>query len=319
MDSVLVVGGAGYIGGVTTDILIEKGYTVTVYDNLLYESRFLKHCDFNYGDIRDTDKLVKIQRKYNHIIWLSAIVGDGACQQSPKFTREINVDSLKRFLERTNRRVIFTSTCSVYGAQEGELNEDSETSPLSLYASTKLEAEENILKHGGLAFRLGTLFGLGDQFSRIRLDLVVNVMTLRAVFQKELTVFGGDQWRPILAVKDVAQYLVEAITRDYNEVYNLKYENMIIREIAMRIKSIFPNITIEQTELPFEDLRNYRVNNEKVLSDFIFNPKTTVEQEVGRMRILFEERRLKNINDDVYYNTRYVKSLINNGPGDITK
>jgi len=313
MSNVLVVGGAGYIGGITTDMLIEKGHTVTVFDNLLYENRFLKRCDFIYGDIRNTDELISIHKKYDNIVWLAAIVGDGACSQEPELTTAINVSSIKRFLEKTKRRVIFTSTCSVYGAQRGMLTEESETKPLSLYASTKLEAEKYVLENQGIVFRLGTLFGLGDYYSRIRLDLVVNILTLRAILQKKLTVFGGEQWRPVLAVKDVAGYLVEAVTRDYTGIYNLKYQNIIILELAQKIKSIFPEVEIEQTQMAFEDLRNYRVDSSKAERDFIFKPHTSVEEEVYRMKVLFGDHRIKNVDDDIYYNTRYVKSLITNG------
>ena len=315
MSNVLVVGGAGYIGGITTDLLIQKGNTVTVYDTLLYEARFLKECDFIYGDIRDTDKLVKLHKKYDNIIWLAAIVGDGACTQNPNLTREINVESLKRFLERTRRRIIFTSTCSVYGAQDNMLNEHSPTRPLSLYASTKLEAEGYVSENGGLVFRLGTLFGLGDNYSRIRLDLVVNILTLRAIMERKITVYGGEQWRPVLAVRDVASYLSEAVTRDYVGIYNLKYQNIIILDLAKRIQSIFPDIKIEQTDISFEDLRNYRVDSTKSENDFIFHPNISVEVEVTRMKVLFGERRIKNVEDDIYYNTRFVQYLVRNGYG----
>ena len=315
MNKILVVGGAGYIGGITTDLLIQNGHTVTVFDNLLYESRFLKNCDFKFGDIRDTEKLVSIHKKYDKIIWLAALVGDGACAQDPELTEEINVHSLKRFLDKTKRSVIFTSTCSVYGAQHDILNEESQTNPLSIYACTKLEAESYVLKNNGLVFRLGTLFGLGDHYSRIRLDLVVNILTLRAIKQKKLTVFGGEQWRPILAVRDVGGYLCEAITRDYTGIYNLRYENIIIRELAKKIQSILPDVQIEQTEMSFEDLRNYRVDNSKSQLDFIYKPKISIEEEVHRMKLLFEENRIKNTNDDIYYNTRYIEYLIKNGYG----
>jgi nucleoside-diphosphate-sugar epimerase len=313
MSNVLVVGGAGYIGGLTTDLLLEKGHTVTVFDNLLYEERFLKACDFIYGDIRNTEHLLAIHKKYDHIIWLAAIVGDGACSQSPDLTVEVNVKSLQRFLSKTGRRVVFTSTCSVYGAQMGILTEESATRPLSLYASTKLEAEKYVLENGGLVFRLGTLFGLGDRYSRIRLDLIVNVLTLRAITQKKLTVFGGEQWRPILAVRDVAGYLTEAITRDYVGVYNLKYQNVKILDLAKRIQSIFPDVAIEVTEISFEDSRNYRVDSSRAERDFIFRPKTSIEEEVYRMQFLFAEHRIKNADSDIYYNTRHVKTLITNG------
>ena len=190
MKKVLVIGGAGYIGGITTDKLLDNGYDVTVFDNLIYESRFLKSCNFIFGDIRDTDSLIKIAKKFDEIVWLAAIVGDGACSQSPELTIEINFNAIKQFMINSKRRIIYTSTCSVYGAQKGLLNEESAVNPLSLYASTKLQAEEYVLANNGIVFRLGTLYGLGDKFSRTRLDLVVNVLTLKAVTQNRLTILN---------------------------------------------------------------------------------------------------------------------------------
>lgn len=312
MKKVLVVGGAGYIGGLTTNLLLKKGFQVTVYDNLMYEASFLKNCPFIYGDIRNTKKLVKLQSKYDEIIWLAAIVGDGACSQDAKLTTEVNVNSLKQFLNKTKSRVIFTSTCSVYGAQNKLLTEKSKTLPLSLYAATKLEAEKYVLQNGGLVLRLGTLFGLGDSYSRIRLDLVVNIMTLRALRDKKLTVFGGSQWRPVLAVKDVAEYLAEAVTTNLNGIYNLRYKNIKIIDIAQTIKSIFPKIKIVKIKRKFEDLRNYRVSSKKAEKDFIFKPQTSIEEEVYKMKRLFKEHRIKKVDDNIYYNTHYVKVLLNN-------
>src|SRR3990167_9385190 len=155
---ILVIGGAGYVGGITTDLLAAAGHRVTVFDNLMYEKRYLKDCNFIYGDVRDTAKLLKIHKKFDEIIWLAAIVGDGACAQNPDLTKSVNVDSIKNFLRKAKRRLIYLSTCSVYGAQNNILNENSPTKPLSLYAYTKLEAEKLVLKNNGLVFRLGTLF-----------------------------------------------------------------------------------------------------------------------------------------------------------------
>lgn len=320
MKNILVVGGAGYIGGLTTDILLERGHNVTVFDNLMYESRYLKDCDFIYGDIRNTDHLVNLQKKYDEIIWLAAIVGDGACAQSPDLTREINLNSIRRFLERTERRLIFASTCSVYGAQHEVLNEESPTDPLSLYASTKLEAESHVLKHGGTVFRLGTVYGVGDQFSRIRLDLVINVLTLKALQDHRITVFGGDQWRPVIAVRDVAHYFGEAVTRDYSDVFILKYKNLKIIDLAHILQSLFPDIEVEVTEMKFQDLRSYQVDSSKAGERFIFKPKTTIEAEVTRLKLLFEDHRIKDVNDDIYYNTKFVKALLDHGtlPGDLS-
>jgi len=310
MKNVLVVGGAGYIGGCLSDMLIEKGYNVTVFDRLLYEDRFLKEVPFIFGDIRDTDTLVSLSPKYDTIIWLAAIVGDGACSQDPALTHEVNYLAVKRFLDKTKRRIIFPSTCSVYGAQDGLLSEESPTRPLSAYAETKLLAEKTVLDHGGMAFRLGTLFGLGDHYSRLRLDLVLNVLTYKALSEGKITVFGGDQWRPVLAVKDVAAYFVEAVTRDYNDVYNLSMKNIRIKDCAGVYKNIFPELVVEIVDSKFEDLRNYQVTNDKSEKAFIFKPKVSIEAEVHRMVELLKARRIKNPLDPRYYNTHFVKATL---------
>ncbi|MDD5638833.1 MAG: NAD-dependent epimerase/dehydratase family protein, partial [Candidatus Pacebacteria bacterium] len=104
-DKVLVVGGAGYIGGAVTDILLGKGIPFTVYDNLLYEQQYFKPVDFIYGDVRDTKKLKKLLPNYTHVIWLAAIVGDAACQIKPELTIEINQHSIKWLSKNYNGRI----------------------------------------------------------------------------------------------------------------------------------------------------------------------------------------------------------------------
>lgn len=310
MRNILVVGGAGYIGGCLTDLLVEQGDHVTVFDRLLYEERFLKDVSFVFGDIRDTDTLLTIHHKYDTIVWLAAIVGDGACSQDRELTFEVNYFALKRFLEKTKRRVIFPSTCSVYGAQEGLLLETNEANPLSAYAESKLMAEKAVLDHGGIAFRLGTLFGVGDHYSRLRLDLVLNVLTYKALAENKITVFGGEQWRPVLAVKDVAAYLAEAVTRDHNDVFNLAMRNMKIIDCVPIYKNIFPDLRVEVVATKFEDARNYRVSTEKADRSFIFKPRTSIESEVHRMLLLLKDRRIKNPLDPRYYNTHHVRATL---------
>lgn len=310
--SVLVIGGAGYAGGITTDLLKKIGHKPTVFDNLMYEKRYLKNCNFIYGDVRDLSKLLEVHQRFEEIIWLAAIVGDGACAQNPELTKTVNVDSIKNFLKKTKRRIIYLSTCSVYGAQDKILNENSTTHPLSLYAYTKLEAEKSVLKNNGLVFRLGTLFGLGDHYSRIRLDLVVNILALRAFRDGHITVYGGDQWRPLLAVTDVGNYLVEAINSSEKGIFNLKLENVKIVDIAKRMQRLFPKLTVDYTDIQFEDQRNYRVSSRKAELNFKFKPKITIEHEIKKLTKLFKEGRIQNVNDNSYYNTNYVRSLIIN-------
>ena len=307
---ILVCGGAGYIGGLTSDYLIREGFDVNVYDNLLYEERYLKDIKFINGDIRDTEKLYQVSKNFNTIILMSALVGDPACSVDPNLTEEINYKSIKKFCEKVDdeKHLIFMSTCSVYGAQDGILNEDSQTNPLSSYASTKLNAEKYILQKNGTVFRLGTVFGLGDTYSRIRMDLVVNVLTMKAVKDGVITINGGEQWRPIIAVKDIAEYIVESVKEKQKGIYILSKENVVIRELGEKIAKIIPNTEINYTEISFQDARNYKVDNTKSLDDFKYKPTVTVEDEVIRMVKLFSEGRINNPEDKIYHNGAYLNN-----------
>src|SRR5205807_2089198 len=187
--NILVVGGAGYVGGAVTDLLQQTEHNVRVFDALLYEECYRKPVDFVYGDVRDTDR-IKSQLKWaDAVVWLAALVGDPACALHPDVSVEINQKSLKTVAENFNGRIVFLSTCSVYGAQDNVLDESSPLNPLSVYAVTKQEAEQYLSGKNAIIFRLGTLFGVGDLFSRIRLDLVVNILTVKAHRTGNIKVF----------------------------------------------------------------------------------------------------------------------------------
>ncbi len=245
---------------------------------------------------------------------MSSIVGDPACAINPELSEEINFEAVKNFCEelkysKKRPHVIFPSTCSIYGAQEGLLNEYSNANPLSVYADTKFRAEKYVRQIGGTIFRLGTIFGLGDLYSRLRLDLAVNVLTMKAVKTAQVNVNGGEQWRPIIAVKDIAEYFVEACERQPNETYVVAYKNTTIRELGEEVAKLIPGTKIEYTDMNFQDARNYRVDNSKALNYFKFQPKTTVKDEVLRMKKIFEENRIKNVDLELYNNGYYLKKL----------
>jgi nucleoside-diphosphate-sugar epimerase len=307
---VLLVGGSGYIGGLTCDYLIRDGFDVTVYDNLLYENRFLKEVNFVNGDVRDIEKLYNTSKDFDVIVLMAALVGDPACSVDHALTEEINYKAIKDFCEvvSPNKHLVFMSTCSVYGAQDGLLNEESGTNPLSSYAATKLKSEEHILAKGGTIFRLGTVFGLGDTYSRLRMDLVVNVLTMKAIKDGEITINGGEQWRPIIAVKDIAEYVTEACKMKYPGIFVLSKENVIIKELGERIVDVIPETKINYTEISFQDARNYRVDNSKSLKTFKYQPQVTVEDEVKRMLVMFKENRVQNPEDKVYHNGAFLKN-----------
>ena len=314
-QKILIIGGAGYIGGLTTDYLLRDGFEVTVYDNLLYEERYLKPVSFVHGDIRETEKIAKLSEKFDIIIILAGLVGDQACAVDPIITEAVNLTSVEKLCSAISKdkHIIFMSTCSVYGVGEGILNENSPTNSLSVYATTKLEAEKYVSQRNGTIFRLGTVFGLGDNYSRIRMDLVANVLTMRALRNGEITINGGDQWRPIISVIDIAEYLVEACKKKIPGTYVISKENVTIKDLGERIVKLIPKTKIIYRDIPFEDNRNYKVDNSQSLSAFNYKPKVSLEDEMRRMMLLFTENRIKDPNDKTYNNGAFINKLKESG------
>ncbi|MBI95372.1 MAG: NAD-dependent dehydratase [Flammeovirgaceae bacterium] len=305
---ILVVGGAGYVGGGIVDTLSKKN-EITVYDSLIYESAYRKDVNFIYGDIRDYKKINSILNNFDAVVWLAALVGDGACSINPTLTHEINSETVKNLVKNFNGKIIFLSTCSVYGAQEGVLDENSEVNPLSEYASSKLIAEKYLEESDAIIFRLGTLFGISDQFSRIRLDLVVNILTTKALVDKKMSVFGGDQWRPLLHVKDVANAIEHNISSNTKGIFNLHYKNFKIIEIAEKIKEKIPDVSIETTPLPFQDARNYQVSSDKLKLETGFEASIELTQGIEEMYNLISSNRIKDINNPRYSNQNFLQTF----------
>ena len=304
---VLIVGGAGYVGGGIVDLL-SKDNEVTVYDSLIYENSYRKNVNFIFGDIRDYKKINNILKEYDAVIWLAALVGDGACAINPALTHEINSETVKNLVKNFKGKIVFLSTCSVYGAQEGVLDENSEVNPLSEYASSKLVAEKYLDDADSIIFRLGTLFGVGDQFSRIRLDLVVNILTTKAYIDKKMSVFGGEQWRPLLHVKDVANAIGHTLDTQTNGIFNLHYKNFKIIEIANEIKNKMSDVEIETTPLPFQDARNYQVSSDKLKDVTGFEAVVDLSQGINEMYQLISSNRIKDINDPRYSNQNFLQT-----------
>lgn len=302
MARVLIVGGAGYVGGWLTDQAIEAGHDVTVYDLLLYEDVYLKPVDFVFGDILDRKRLEPLARDADIVVWLAALVGDGACALDPELTRKINVESMQWLTSVFDGRIVFMSTCSVYGAQDGELEEDSPVNPLSLYAQTKLEAEAALAGKDALTFRLGTLHGVGDEFSRLRVDLVVNTLTIRAALNGRMSVYGGQQYRPLLHVRDVGRIAVEAMTTDRRGIYNLGAENASVLEVAEAVRARISDAEIDVTEMKFQDNRDYRVSSAKAMEELGFDPSFRMDDGIVQVHALIQEGRIRDLTSPRFSN-----------------
>jgi nucleoside-diphosphate-sugar epimerase len=322
---VLVVGGAGYLGSVLCVRLIQKGYLVKVLDNLTYGGSGLsylkRHPSFEFiqGDMRDIHTVVKAVEDVDAVIHLAAIVGDKACDLNPKETIETNYFATKLLAEICKysqiNRFIFASTCSVYGASSSKrIREDSPTNPVSLYAEMKLRSEDAVLsmKDGcfsPVVFRMATLFGVSD---RMRFDLVVNLLTIKAIYEKQINIFGGDQWRPFLHVKDAADAYIKCLESPLDKVsgqiFNIGSDafNYKINQIGDLIKIIIPETNVI-TEKKSIDKRDYNVCFEKSEKILDINPVINVQN--GIYEIKTEVERFKDYKDKKYSNSDYLEGM----------
>ena len=307
IENVLVVGGAGYVGSALTDLLLWDHH-IRVYDSLMYEDAYRKDVPFVFGDIRDTKKLKAQLDWADAVVWLAAIVGDGACAINPDIAIEINQEMVKWLADNYDGRIVFPSTCSVYGAQDGLLTEESPTRPLSVYASTKLACEDILKDKNAIIFRLGTLFGISDTCSRFKSDLVVNTLTARAISDGKLKVFGGEQYRPLLHVKDAAEAMANNIFSNHRGIFNIHKENLKILDLAEEVVRQVPGTEMEIVDIEFEDSRNYKASSEKARKVLAFNPRYSVEHGVREVARLLQEGRVKEINNPRYSNEGYLKA-----------
>ena len=219
-QTVLVTGGAGYVGSWLVRKLLDRDYRVRVLDSFLYGGHGLAEIaghprlEIIEGDIRHLGSVARAVKGVDGVIALAALVGDAACDLDPEETEAINYESVRLLADACRRqgvpRFVFASSCSVYGANSDlVLNEGSWLNPVSLYARTRIQSEEMLLKHseslGVVILRLATVFGLSP---RMRFDLIVNTLTMHAIHKGAMQVFGGNQWRPNLHVQDAADAFI---------------------------------------------------------------------------------------------------------------
>jgi nucleoside-diphosphate-sugar epimerase len=322
VESVLVIGGAGYIGSVLSRQLLEEGYRVRVLDSLLFGDGSLSDLSSNpqfellRADFRHIGSLVKAAQGMDAVIHLAAIVGDPACSINTDLTTEINYAATRMVIEVCNgagvNRLLFASTCSVYGVSDFLMDERSETTPISLYAHTKLDSERAFL--GGRTsvlhptiLRLATVFGLSP---RPRFDLVLNLLTARAVRDGKIMIFNRNQWRPFIHVKDVARAFVCSIKAPIGavsgEIFNVgSFKlNYSLGEVAEKIRHQLPQLEIEFKENL--DKRNYRVSFDKIHSYLGFTCKTSLEEGIEEIRRSLENGFVKDYRDRVFSNYEFL-------------
>ena len=276
---ILITGGAGYLGSVITETLLNKNYEVTILDNLMYNQTssitFTHNPNFNfiYGDVRDKSLLKSLVNTFDVIIPLAAIVGFPACDRDKDLATAINYEHVRYICELVNGtkiRVVYPNTNSGYGIGEsGECTEESPLNPISHYGVTKVKAEGEVLGIGGISVRLATVFGTSP---RMRMDLLVNEFVYKALTDKYITIFEKDFVRNYIHIRDVASiftFMVEHYDKHSGEVFNvgLSDANLSKEQLVEKIKGYVPDFAITYSDYYSDpDKRDYIVSNEKIES-----------------------------------------------------
>ena len=297
LNSILITGGAGYVGSVLVRKLVSLGYDVKVIDSLVFGNDGIsslineKKIEFFNLDIRETEKISSIIQNIDCVIHLAAIVGEPLCKKIPDAAKQINEFATKNLVNicknKKVKRFIFASTCSNYGSSQNVVNESSPVMPLSLYSECKVNSEKFILDQNNDIFetcvlRFATAHGLSP---RMRFDLLVQEFMRDAIVDKKISIFGADFWRPLVHVEDMADACISAIDASSQlisgQIYNVgnDKENYTKIKLAEIIKEFITDVEIEIIKSK-KDPRNYKVSFEKIENSLNFEPKYTVRDSV---------------------------------------
>ena len=327
IKSVLVTGGAGYVGAVLIPKLLKKGYKVKVLDLYLYGDNVMDAVKDNpnltqiKGDIRDRALLEKEIPGTDAVIHLACISNDPSFELNPALGKSINYDAFLDVVDVCNKskikRFIFASTSSVYGIkQEENVTEDLPLEPLTDYSKYKVLCEDVLRRIKSLGFtwviiRPATVCGYSP---RLRLDLSVNILTNLAVNTGKITVFGGKQKRPNIHIEDVTDLYVKLLELPEKMIagktFNAGYENYQISELAGMVREVVGKEGVEIVTTPTDDNRSYHISSAKIERELGYKPEHTVEEAVKDLKDAFDTGKVPNPMDDIrYYN---IKTMLAN-------
>ena len=275
---ILITGGAGYLGSMIATYLIKEGHEVTIIDKMVFSKtsllhlHFFKNFNFIEGDVLNKNLIKKNLKNKDFVIPLAALVGAPLCDKHPRMTKQLNVEAIRTICQLVSKKqkIIYLTSNSGYGIGKKNkyCDENSPLNPVSLYGKTKNEAEKIVLQRGNcIAFRLATVFGFSY---RMRTDLLVNFMTLKALKEGEIKVFEPHFRRNFIHVRDVANAILFSIKnfeKIKNNTYNLGLStaNITKLDLLKKIKKYVPNLKIIiNNKFKDPDQRDYFVSNRKI-------------------------------------------------------
>jgi nucleoside-diphosphate-sugar epimerase len=327
MKKILVTGGAGYLGAVLVPKLLRRGYRVRVLDLFLYgdDSLFPKEfiqtnqLELIKTDLRNRAEVKKSLNDIDAIIHLAGISNDPSSDLDPQLTKDVNITAVQHLIDDARQaripRFINASSSSVYGIkEEPDVTEKLSLEPLTVYSESKVAIEDYLAKHRGqmtaVSVRSATICGYSP---RLRLDLTVNILTYHGVTKNKITVFGGAQKRPNIHIDDIADFYLSMVDAPAElidgEAFNVCGANHTVSALADLVKkTVAPQATIETVST--NDLRSYHVSAAKAEEVLEFKPKKTIEDAVRELSAAFKDGRIKNPEDDRYYNVRTMKKVL---------
>ncbi len=325
--TVLVTGGAGYVGAVLVPQMLERGYQVRVLDLYIYGEGVLDsvkdhpHLEQIKGDIRDQELLKQILPGCDAVIHLACISNDPSFELNPDLGKSINYDAFTPLVEISKasgvQRFIYASSSSVYGVKDVEnVDEAMSLEPLTDYSKYKALCEEILLRYQSPDFttvvlRPATVCGYSP---RQRLDVIVNILTNHAVNNGRIKVFGGEQQRPNIHIQDmVGVYLLLLELPDEQiagQIYNAGYENRAVHQLAEMVQGVVGPEEVELVTVPTDDHRSYHISSEKIARELGFHPQHTIEEAVHDLVQAFADGRLPNsMADPRYFNIKRMQEL----------
>ena len=319
--NVFITGGAGYVGSALIPFLLDGGYKVTVYDLYIYGDIFKDIDNPNLvqikGDIRDGEKLKLASKGADVFIHLACVSNDPSFELNPDLGKSINYDSfpgiIRAVSENNIKRFIFASSSSVYGIKNGEVTEETDPSPMTDYAKYKWECER-LLQDSGIKYvivRPATVCGYAP---RLRLDLAVNILTINALINKVINIFGGSQLRPNINIKDMIRIyavLLEAPTNLINrQIFNAGCQNMTVESIAYLIKETLGGNDIKLVKTETNDNRSYHINSEKIKNILGFDFDYSVAEAILSIQDAFAGGLIRDgLNNPLHHNIKMMQKI----------